>query len=454
MITTINPATGQEIQSYNYMSSDEVESIIATADAAQTEWNRKSIDERASLIRKLGEYLIERKEVLAQTISLEMGKPLSQSISEVEKCATVCWYYADNAKNHLQDVYIETEAQKSYITYDPLGIVFGIMPWNFPFWQVFRFAVPALMAGNGILLKHAENTTECALLIEQLMHESGISEDLFRTIIIDIPHVEEVIHNPGVHAVTFTGSSRVGAIIASQAGAVLKPSVVELGGNDPYIILDDADVEIAAQACAMSRLLNSGQSCIAGKRFIVDEKIHDLFMERLLEEIQVYKMGSPFDKDTRLGPIARGDLRAALHDQVVRSIDHGARCIAGGYIPDEDGFYYPITILADVAKSTPAYNEELFGPVFSIIKVENEEEAIRIANDTNYGLGAAIFSTNETRAEEIAAKELQAGSCFINDFVRSDPRLPFGGIKDSGYGRELSMYGIKEFVNVKTVYLK
>jgi len=449
---TINPTTGEKIQEYDLMDDAELNEIVQNANKAQESWRKKSFDERAERLRKAAQILKDRKEEFAELMAREMGKPLPQGESESEKCAWVCEYYADNAESFLQDQPIESDAAKSYVTFNPLGTVLAIMPWNFPFWQLFRFGAPALMAGNAAILKHAPNVTGCALAIEEVLHDAGIPGDLFRTVVVDVDQTQELIANPGIAAVTLTGSTRAGKAVASQAGSQLKKTVLELGGSDPYVILGDADIEAAAETCVTSRLLNSGQSCIAAKRYIVVEDNYDQFLDAVVDRMQLKRIGDPTNSSTDIGPMAREDLRDKLHKQVQDSIDAGAYCKIGGKIPDLDGFFYPATVLTNVGPGMPAYNEELFGPVASVIKVKDEQEAINVANDTDYGLGAAIFSEDVDHAEEIAANELQAGCCFINEFVKSDPRLPFGGIKESGFGRELSHFGIKEFVNIKTVY--
>lgn len=450
---TINPSTGETLQTYKEMEMDEIDSIIQQANSAQKEWKQKSFDERAQYLRKMAKILKERKDELAELMAKEMGKPLAQGVGEAEKCAWVCEYYADNAEAFLEDDVIETDAAKSYVTFNPLGVVLAIMPWNFPFWQLFRFAAPALMAGNGAILKHSANSTGCALAIEEIIHEAGIPEALFRTIIRDKSGMKEVIQHDGIAAVTLTGSTRAGKAVAAQAGESLKKTVLELGGSDPYVILEDADVKKAAETCATSRLINSGQSCIAAKRFIVTEKVYDEFMEEFTWIMESKKVGDPFEEGTDVGPQARIDLRDELHEQVQKSVDKGAEVVIGAEKPERDGAYYPVTILEKVVPGMPAYEEELFGPVAAVIKVKDEDEAIKVANDTSFGLGAAVFSEDLQKAEDIAANKLEAGCCFVNEFVKSDPRLPFGGIKQSGYGRELSLYGIREFVNAKTVYV-
>mgnify|MGYP000604470428 CR=1 FL=1 len=448
----INPADGELIEEYEQMDDDSLDTIASDAATAQEKWRRNSFYERSLLLQRAAELLEENKEKYAKLMAREMGKPLAQGKSEIEKCAWVCNYYADNTKDFLEEEVIKSDAGKSYVTFNPLGTVLAIMPWNFPFWQLFRFGAPALMAGNAVILKHAPNVTGCALAIEDLMHEAGIPDDLFRTVTADVNQTQDLIKNPDVAAVTLTGSTRAGKAVASTAGSVLKKTVLELGGSDPYLILDDADVEKAAETCVTSRLINSGQSCVAAKRLIAVEDIYDEFLEAVFHKMNEKKIGDPFNSATDIGPMAREDLRDNLHAQVQKSVAEGAECILGGSVPNREGFYYPPTILTEISKGMPAYEEELFGPVASVIKVKDTREAIKVANDSNYGLGAAVFSDDLQRAEEIAAYELEAGCCFVNEFVKSDPRLPFGGIKESGYGRELSHFGIKEFVNVKTVY--
>ncbi|MEX0844794.1 MAG: NAD-dependent succinate-semialdehyde dehydrogenase [Balneolaceae bacterium] len=451
---TINPATGQTIRVYEEMDFEEIDSIIQKANEAQAKWKTKSFEERAGYLRNIADNLRNRKEELAELMANEMGKPFQQGVGEAEKCAWVCEYYADNAEEFLQKDYIETDAAKSYVTFNPLGVVLAIMPWNFPFWQLFRFAAPALMAGNGAILKHSQNTTGSALEIEKIIHDAGIPKELFRTIIRSKGGMKEVIQHNGIAAVTLTGSTKAGKAVAAQAGESLKKTVLELGGSDPYVILEDADIQKAAETCVTSRLINSGQSCIAAKRFIVTEKVYEEFMEEFTRLMKAKKTGDPFVEDTDVGPQAREDLRDELHEQVQKSVEKGAKLLLGGKKPEGLGAYYPVTVLENVQPGMPAYEEELFGPVAAIIKVKNEAEAIRVANDTNFGLGAAVFSRDLARAEEIAANKLEAGCCFVNEFVKSDPRLPFGGVKESGYGRELGLYGIREFVNAKTVYIR
>ena len=454
MVKSINPATGEEIKSYKEMSLLEIDSVIIKAQTSFLAWQNSDFSLRKSCMKKASEILKDRKDEYAKLMTVEMGKPIKQSYAEVEKCAWVCDYFADNAETFLSDVIIDTEASTSFVTYQPLGVVLAVMPWNFPFWQVFRFAAPNLMAGNAGILKHSSNVTGCALAIEEIFREAGFPENLFRTIVVSSKSVGEIINNKNIMAVTITGSVPAGKSVAEKAGAVLKKTVLELGGSDPYLILEDADLERAAATCVNSRLINGGQSCIAAKRFIVVENIYDKFEELFIENMKAKKMGDPFDEDNDIGPQASEKLRDELQQQVKESIRKGAILLLGGKIPEGDGAYYPPTVLSNVKKGMPAYDEELFGPVATLIKVKDEEEAIKIANDTSFGLGAAVFTKDVRRGEEIAAKKLKAGCCFVNELVKSDPRLPFGGIKESGYGRELSEFGIKEFVNIKTVYVK
>jgi succinate-semialdehyde dehydrogenase/glutarate-semialdehyde dehydrogenase len=453
-IISVNPANGQVIQSYQTHNKEEVSTIIADTQHAWEKWKETPFSLRGKLLRSVAKILRNRKEELAVLMSLEMGKPLEGGRAEIEKCADVCEYYAKNAEQFLNDEPCASDASKSYVSYQPLGIVLAIMPWNFPFWQVFRFLAPALMAGNAALLKHASNVFGCAVEIENIIIEAGIPGNLFRTLLLPGNEVDQVIENPLVRAVTLTGSTEAGKKVAAKAASLLKKSVLELGGSDAYLILEDADLELAAESCVNSRLINSGQSCIAAKRFIVVKSVEKEFTELFRQKMASKLMGDPMDKNTDIGPQARPDLRDELHQQVLNSIELGAKCILGGEIPQGVHSFYPPTILTEVKKGMPAYEEELFGPVAAIIVASDEDDAIRIANDTSFGLGAAVFTKDLKRGEIIAAQHLEAGSCFVNALVRSDPRLPFGGIKESGYGRELGIYGIREFVNIKTVYMR
>jgi succinate-semialdehyde dehydrogenase/glutarate-semialdehyde dehydrogenase len=454
MIQSINPADDTILKEYLETAEGELKNIILNAHNDFLDWKNTDFKHRSEKMKKAAAVLRNRKEEFAKIMTMEMGKPIAQARAEAEKCAWVCDYYAENAEKFLMEEEVRTDASKSFISYEPLGVVLAVMPWNFPFWQVFRFAAPNLMAGNAGILKHSSNVTGCALAIEGIFKEAGFPENLFRTLIISSKKVSSVIENKFVKAVTLTGSTAAGISVAKNAGAQLKKSVLELGGSDPYLVLEDADLDSAAETCVNSRLLNGGQSCIAAKRFIVVEKIYNDFEKLFLKKMKSKKMGDPFDEENNLGPQARNDLRDELHQQVVKSVKMGASLLLGGKIPEGKGAYYPPTILTDVKPGMPAYDEELFGPVAAVIKVKDEEEGIKVANDTVFGLGAAVFTNDILRGENIAKKYLNSGSCFVNEFVKSDPRLPFGGIKESGYGRELSVFGIREFVNIKTVYIK
>ena len=453
-IETINPTTGEVVKQYPEMRIDEVRPILRDADRAYADWRKTPFADRAKPLRKAAQILRDHAQEYARLMALEMGKPIVEGRAEVEKCAWGCEYYADHAEEFLKPEMVATDAAKSFVSYQPLGVVLAIMPWNFPFWQVFRFAAPALMAGNAGVLKHASNVPACALAIEQILHEAGFPETLFRTLLVGSSQVGDIIADRHVKAVTLTGSTPAGKAVAAKAGEMIKKTVLELGGSDPYVVLEDADLEPTVRTCVAGRLLNSGQSCIAAKRFIVVAALRERFEQMYVERMRTYKMGDPLDESSQIGPQARRDLRDDLHDQVRKSIEKGARCLLGGETPQGPGAFYPPTVLTDVKPGMPAYEEELFGPVAAIIPVADEAEAIRVANDTIFGLGAAVFTQDLAKGERIATYELQAGNCFVNAFVKSDPRLPFGGIKESGYGRELSYFGIHEFVNIKTVYVK
>ena len=452
-IESVNPATGERIKVYEEMAPQQAAAAVTDAHEAWKTWRRTSFAERGRLMKKAAAILRERKSEFAMLMATEMGKPLKQGVAEAEKCAWACEYYADNAEAYLAPEFGKTDASKSYVAFDPIGVVLAVMPWNFPFWQVFRFAAPALMAGNAGVLKHASNVPGCAVAIEEIFARAGFPPNVFRTLLIGSRQVKAVIEHPFVRAVTLTGSTPAGKAVAAQAGAVVKKTVLELGGSDPYIVLEDADLDHAVNTCVTSRLINSGQSCVNAKRFIILEPLLTAFTERLVAAMRTKKMGDPLAEGTDIGPQARTDLRDDLHRQVVDSVTRGAKLLLGGEVPAGNGSYYPPTVLADVKKGMPAYDEELFGPVASIIKARDEADAVRIANDSIFGLGAAVFTRDIARGERIA-RELEAGCTFINTLVASDPRLPFGGIKEAGYGRELGSYGIKEFVNIKTVYVK
>lgn len=455
-LKSINPVNGALIEEYTTDSQEQVKTKIEKAHSTWPAWRKISYKERAQLLKRAGQLLRERKQELARLMALEMGKPLKEGIAEIEKCALVCETYAQQGASFLADERVDTEATKSYVHYEPLGVVLAVMPWNFPFWQVFRFAAPGLMAGNCCVLKHASNVTGCALAIEEIFTGAGFEDGVFQTLILPGKETGQVIEHPLVKAVTLTGSTDAGREVAALAGKNLKKTVLELGGSDPYLVLADADLEKAAKICAKARLINNGQSCIAAKRFIVVPEIAEEFTRLLRKEMAAFVTGDPLNDQSDLGPLARKDLRDDLHRQVEENIAAGARCILGGKIPDMPGehAYYTPTLLTGITADMPAYREEIFGPVALILHAQDEQDAIRMANDSPFGLGAAVFTQDVTNGERIAREELRAGSCFVNAQVHSDPRLPFGGINDSGYGRELSQFGIREFVNIKTVYVK
>lgn len=451
---SINPHNNELINQYDELSRSEIDNAINNANKAYEIWRWVSFSERSKLFTKLAENLESDKTKLAQLMTDEMGKPIQEGRAEVDKCAWVCRYYAENAQEFLADKNIQTDFTVSKISYNPLGVILAVMPWNYPLWQVFRFAVPTLMAGNTALLKHASNVSGCSLAIENLFKKSGFASGIFTSLLIGSDKVEDVLKNDSVKAVSLTGSTKAGKSVAECAGRHLKKSVLELGGSDAYLILDDKNLEETVELCAKSRLLNSGQSCIAAKRFIVLEEIHESFVSKLKSTMESYIVGNPSNETTQIGPIARKDLRDDLHEVVRNTIDSGAKLIMGGEIPKKDGSYYPVTILDGVEPGMPAYSEELFGPVATVIQAKDIDHAIEIANNSNFGLGSAVFTSNQELGLKIASEKLEAGAAFVNDFVKSDPRLPFGGIKESGYGRELSSNGIHEFVNIKTVCLR
>lgn len=453
VIVTQDPEFLDPLNEYEQMDYELCQKYAMDSFQAFTRWKESSFSERKMVMLQVANNLKSSRERLSLLMTFEMGKPIAQARSEIDKCISVCEYYAENAEAFLQNEEVSTEAKKSFICYQPLGPILAVMPWNFPFWQVFRFAAPALMAGNTVLLKHASNVSGCSIEIEKLFANPSIPKGLFKSLITNSDTAVSLIDLKEIAAVTLTGSTQAGKSIASAAGKNLKKCVLELGGSDPYIILEDADLEKAAEICAHSRLINSGQSCIAAKRFIVVESVAAKFEELFLKKLKAYRLGSPKDPQTQVGPMARVDLRDELHNQVTKSQTLGAKLLTGGEIPKNRGAFYPVTLLTDVKPGMPAFDEELFGPVAAVIRAKDEKEAIKLANQSVYGLGAAIFSKNIQKATEFATFEVQAGSCFVNEFVRSDPRLPFGGIKESGYGRELSALGIKEFTNIKTIWV-
>ncbi len=452
-IQSINPANNEIIKTYEEYPSNEVNGIIEKTHGSFLSWRLSPFSERKELMNYAADILRKYKKGYAQIISVEMGKIISESLAEIEKCAWLCDYYAENAEKILSEEFIITDAAQSYVRFDPLGVILAVMPWNFPFWQVFRFAVPALMAGNAGLLKHASNVPQCALAIEDLFSRTGFPDDIFRTLLIGSESVKDVIENPDVKAVTLTGSESAGMKVAELSGCNLKKTVLELGGSDPFIVLADADIDTAVKVGVQSRMLNNGQSCIAAKRFIVEEPIADEFEHKFVEEMSKIIVGNPLDESAKQGAMAREELLIELDDQVKRSIEAGAKPLLGCERYNSEGAFYKPSVLTNVKKGMPCYDEELFGPVAAIIRAQNEDDAIRIANDSDFGLGASLWTNNLEKAK-ILAEFIESGSVFINGLVKSDPRLPFGGVKKSGYGRELSYYGIKEFVNIKTVWVK
>jgi len=452
-VAAINPATGQTVKIYRETTQEEVAAAIAKAHEAWGEWRARPFAERARLMQRCAGILRARKESLARLMATEMGKPVKQGAAEAEKCAWACEFYAANAERMLQPEDVATEAKRSYVAFQPLGVVLAVMPWNFPLWQVYRFAAPGLMAGNVAVLKHASNVPGCALAIDEMFREAGFPEGVFRALLVGSKAVGAIIDHPRVRAVTLTGSTPAGRSVAMQGGHAIKKTVLELGGSDAYVVLEDADLDHAARTCVQSRLVNSGQSCIAAKRFIVASPVAREFTERFVERMKQAKVGDPFDEATDVGPLARQDLRDHLHVQVRRSKDRGARVLLGGEVPAGDGAWYPPTVLADVKPGMPAFDEELFGPAAAIVEAKDENDAIELANRTQFGLGGAVFTKDLARGERLA-RALECGFAAVNTLVASDPRLPFGGVKCSGYGRELGVFGIREFVNVKTVYLQ
>jgi succinate-semialdehyde dehydrogenase/glutarate-semialdehyde dehydrogenase len=450
----IDPASGERIADFPTATHDQVIAVLHGCSEAQRAWALRPIAERVVPVRRLGALLRERRDELAVLMASEMGKPVAQGAGEAEKCAWVCDYYADHAERFLAPVPAETDASRSYWTYRPLGVVLGIMPWNFPLWQVVRYAVPALVAGNGAILKHAPSVPGCAQALHDLFRDAGFPEGLFANVFADLETTGALIDHPLVRAVSLTGSVRAGRSVSERAGRNLKKCVLELGGSDPSVVLEDADLELAVASCAQGRFLNAGQSCIAAKRFVVVDAVREEFEARMTERVRSVVMGDPAAASTEIGPMARIDLRDQLHDQVVRTVDAGGRLVLGGEIPDRPGAWYPATLIADVGPGMAAYAEELFGPVAVIVPARDERDAIHIANDTSFGLGASVYTRDHERGERIAAEMLEAGNCFVNGIVKSDPRLPFGGVKDSGYGRELSPIGILEFTNAKTVWVR
>jgi len=451
--TSVNPATGNEIEQYARYSSDEVEARLNRAESAFAVNRERSFEARARRLEQAADLLEDRADEYGALMTREMGKPLDQAVAEAEKCAWVCRYYAEHAADFLADESVETDAQKSYVAYEPLGPVLAVMPWNYPFWQLFRFGAPALMAGNAVLLKHAPNVTGCALAMEDLLQEAGFEDYEFQTLLVDEETVGEVLADRRVRAATLTGSVGAGKAVAQQAAAQVKPTVLELGGSDPFIVCEDADLDAAASVGCTARMQNNGQSCIAAKRFIVEKVIAEDFTNRFIEQVESLRAGDPTDPHTDIGPMARADLRDQVHDQVERAIGDGAVAAVGGHTMEHEGFYYAPTVLTDVEPGTVAFDEEIFGPVASVVVADDAEHAVTLANDTRFGLGGSVFTEDRDKGERMA-RELEVGCAFVNEMTKSDPRLPFGGIKDSGYGRELSHHGIREFVSAKTVWVE
>ena len=453
-ITTVNPATGEDIKNYDYMTNDEVNKIVDASHNAFLEWRTVSHEERGRIIQSIGDKLMEYKEELSRLMTEERGKLYGQSQQEVDLCKAICDYTAENGVAALADDERDIESmKKGIVTYQPIGVIYGMQPWNFPAYQVFRYAIANLMAGNSVLLKHAANVTGSGLLIEKIFHESELPNDLFRTILIDHDQSEKLIENDKVRGVTLTGSDDAGRIVGQQAAKAIKKSVLELGSNDAFIVLEDADIETAVETCTQARLVNNGETCVAAKRFIVVDSVYDEFRKRIVEKFEGTKSGDPMDDSSDIGPLARKDLQEKLHEQVEDSVKKGATVAVGGELPEGKGSFYPATILENVEKGQPAYDDELFGPVASLIRAKDDDDAMRIANDSRYGLGGAIFSKDEEKAIRLASEQFDTGMVYINGYGLANPALPFGGVKNSGYGREHGGFGIKEFVNIKAVHV-
>ncbi|WP_076455593.1 NAD-dependent succinate-semialdehyde dehydrogenase [Zobellia uliginosa] len=450
MKQSINPYNGKKLFEFNTLTENDLESRLKVSHQRYLEWKETSFEERSRLMHKAAEQLRQNKKRYAEIITLEMGKPISQSLAEVEKCAWVCEYYAEHAEHQLRDEIIETDAASSYVKYQPLGVILAIMPWNYPFWQVFRFAAPNLMAGNVGVLKHASNVMQSAEMIQEVFEKAGFPKGCFQNLILDSEQIKSVIENDIVQAVTLTGSKPAGASVASIAGANIKKTVLELGGSNGLIIFDDADLDQSVTTCVNARFQNTGQSCIAGKRLLVHESVADSFTQKFMDKVKGLKSGNPLDEQTYIGVMAREDLAQELEQQVKASIEMGAKLILGGH---RKGTYFEPTILSEVTADMPVFKEETFGPVIGITTFQSDEEAVELSNRSEFGLGVSIFTEDKNRVKELIGK-FNEGAVFVNELVKSDPRLPFGGVKISGYGRELSSHGIKEFLNKKTVYIK
>jgi succinate-semialdehyde dehydrogenase/glutarate-semialdehyde dehydrogenase len=452
-IASVNPANGETIRTFEPLSDKELEEKIAKAWRCFPKWRKTPFAERAQRLNRAAEILESRKREIGTVMTMEVGKTLVSSIAEVEKCALGCRYYAENGEQHLKPERIATSASKSFITYQPLGPVLAIMPWNFPLWQVFRFAAPALMAGNVGLLKHSSNVPQCALLIEEVLHQAGFPEGAFQTLLIESDRVADLLQDDRIAAATLTGSEPAGRSVAQIAGSQIKKTVLELGGSDPFIVMPGVDVDAIATAAVKARTINNGQSCIAAKRFIVSNSIYNDFERKFVKEMQSLRVGDPMDEKTDIGPLATAKIRSELHEQVHRAVRAGAKLLTGGKPIEGPGNYYEPTVLAGVPRSSDVFREELFGPVAMLFRVKNLDEAIDLANDSPFGLGSSVW-TNDEAEQQQCIERLEAGQVFINAPVASDPRVPFGGVKRSGYGRELSALGIREFVNIKTVWVK
>ena len=452
-IATLNPATGELIESYEPYDESRWGAVLDAAQRAQRDWATRSVASRAEDLQGMAKVLRARLDEFSALITLEMGKPITQARAEVEKCAACVDHYVQHGGDYLGHTAIDMGVRFSGVRYLPLGVVLGVMPWNYPFWQALRFAIPTLLAGNGVVLKHASNVPGSAIALEQLAAEAGLPEGLFGTVLVEGGAVTPLVHDNRIAAVSLTGSEAVGRRVGAEAGAALKPAVLELGGSDPFIVLADADLAAAASAAATARTLNNGQSCIAAKRFLVDDAVYDDFVDAAQAAMAALRLGDPFDAQTELGPMARRDLRDELHDQVMDTVHGGARIVTGGTLPDGPGAYYPATLLADTEPGMVGFDEELFGPAGVVARARGEAALVELANTSRYGLGASIWSADTERALRMGER-LDAGMVFVNDFVRSDPRIPFGGVKASGYGRELGPQGIHEFVNVQTVYVR
>ncbi|WP_306016830.1 NAD-dependent succinate-semialdehyde dehydrogenase [Oceanicaulis sp. MMSF_3324] len=450
-LTTINPATNETLKHYDLMSDNEVETAIARCHTAYEDWRLKSLKDRARIIREIAKTLRDNKDAFAELMTRETGKLFKDGQAEIDLCAQICEYTADEGPTELADETRDRPNGKGLVTYSPVGVVYGIQPWNFPCYQAVRYSIANLMAGNGVLLKHAESCTGSGLFLKKLYEQAGLPKDLFTVLLIDHDQSDDVIAHDKVRGVTLTGSEGAGKTVAAKAGEALKKTVLELGSNDAYIILEDADLELAVKTCVQARLFNNGQTCVNGKRFIVTDKHYDAFVERYAQAMTEIELGDPMKDDTELGPMSRTELRDQLHEQVRESLEKGARALCGGEVPDREGAYYPATVLVDVKPGQPAYDDELFGPVASVIRAKDDEDAMRIANDSRYGLGGGIFSKDEDKAMKLARDHFDTGMVMINGYDIATPNLPFGGVKNSGYGREHGGFGMKEFVNAKAV---